>query len=146
MQGFKIQFGCPWRKSRKILFRHPTVLISPNSHHTPYYPNIKWTRLNATTFRRLLIIKVSSKKSSIKDRQNYSSIYMETSQPDFKLKQEPKRGLSQTNQISKPPQGGGYFLKSVMLHGADEVKLGDVKEVSYQKLIRSHKGGVTKVF
>ena len=71
---------------------------------------------------------------------------METRQPDFKDKQELKRGLSQTNQISNPSQGGKYLLKSVMLHGADEVKLGDVKEVSYQKLISSHKGGVTKVF
>ena len=72
---------------------------------------------------------------------------METRQSDFKSEQEPKRGIIiQTDQISKTPHGVKDFLYSVVLRGAEEVRLGDLKEVSYRKLIRSRKGRFTKVF
>ena len=57
-----------------------------------------------------------------------------------------KRGQSQTAKIDEPNQGGKYSLKFVMICCAEEVKLGDRKESSSRRLIRSHEGGVTKPF
>ena len=56
------------------------------------------------------------------------------------------RGPTQADQISEPTQGGKASLKFSMICGAEEEKLGDGKEESFQKFIRSHKGGVNKPF
>ena len=74
-RGHKIQFGNPQSKRCKILFGHPIVPISPNYPHTPSVTNQKWTRLNATPLRRLLINKLASQEDSLKDTKNYLTIY-----------------------------------------------------------------------
>ena len=42
----------------------------------------------------------------------------------YKSKQELKRGLTNTAQISEPPQRGKASLKFVIIQGAEEAKLG----------------------
>ena len=64
----------------------------------------------------------------------------------YKSKQELKRGLTNTVQISEPPQRGRASLKFVIIQGAEEAKLGYGKESPSQKLIRLDKGGITKPF
>ena len=54
-------------------------------------------------------------------------------------------GPGQTYQIAQPPQWGKYSLKSVMLCGADEQKLGYRKITLFKKLIRSQEGRFTKL-
>ena len=60
----------------------------------------------------------------------------------LKPKQELKRVLRRTTQIYKPHQGGEASLKFVMIHGAEEVKLGDGNKLSFRILIRYQKGGI----
>ena len=55
-------------------------------------------------------------------------------------------GLRQTTKISETHQGEKASTKSVMLHGAEDRKLGDGKSESFKKLTRSHEGGVNKLF
>ena len=71
----KIHFGYPGRNLCKIRFVHPIALILPNSHHTPPDPNLKWIHLNTTPSRRLSIMKPASQETSLKDIQNYPTIY-----------------------------------------------------------------------
>ena len=46
----------------------------------------------------------------------------------LKSKQESKRGTRHTSQIDEPPEEGKAEMKLVMLHSAEEEKLGDGKE------------------
>ena len=55
-------------------------------------------------------------------------------------------GPKQTAQIAEPPQWRKSSLKFVMIRDTEEEKLGDGKSKSFQKLIRSHDGGVTKLY
>ena len=64
----------------------------------------------------------------------------------YNYKLELKRGPRQTDQIYDTPQGEKSSLDFVMLHCAEEEKLGDKRESSSRKLIRSHKGGSNKPF
>ena len=63
---------------------------------------------------------------------------------NFKL--ELKRVPRHTDQITEPPQGGGYSLNFVVVCCAEEEKLGDKRESLSRKLIRSHEGKVTRTF
>ena len=68
---------------------------------------------------------------------------METRQSDFKSEQEPKRGvIIQTDQISKPPYGVKDFLYSVVLRGAEEVRLGGFKGSVISKVDKVLQGRV----
>ena len=117
--GKNIYFGHPRRKSRKIHFGYPIVLISPKSHHTPYVTYRKWTHLNTTLSRRPLITKMDSQETILK----YIKItwqHTRERQHDFKRKQLSKRGPRQTTKISETPHGCKASLKSVILCGAEE--------------------------
>ena len=48
--------------------------------------------------------------------------------------------------MAKPLQGVKSSLNSAMLGGAEEARLGDGKEGSIQKLVRSHEVEVEKLF
>ena len=63
--GDKIRFRHTKIKSWKIRFGHPIILISPNSRHTPFKPNLKWVHLNATPSRRLFVTKPASQEASL---------------------------------------------------------------------------------
>ena len=73
--GNKIHLRRSGSKSRKICFGNLIFLISPTYCHTPSDTNWKWTRLNATPLGRLLIMKLDSQESILKDIQNYPTIY-----------------------------------------------------------------------
>ena len=62
------------------------------------------------------------------------------------LNSESNRNPSQTTQISNTPQGEKALLKYVVVHGIDKAILEDERDDSFQRLIRSHKVGVTKPF
>ena len=64
----------------------------------------------------------------------------------YNYKLELKRVPSNIAQISQPPQRVKASLRFVILHCAEEEKLVYKRESSSIKLIRSHKGGVTKPF
>ena len=63
-----------------------------------------------------------------------------------KSKLESKMSSRQTAQIDEPSQRGKASLNSLMIHGAEETELVDQKAESFQKLTRSHNGGVAKLF
>ena len=65
--------------------------------------------------------------------------------PNYKL--ESKMGTRNTDKNAEPPHGEKASLKSVMLHVIEEErKSRRWNASSFQKLIRYHEGGITKLF
>ena len=91
-------------------FGHLIVLLSPNSHHTSYNPNQKWTCLNATPLRRLSIMKLASQESSLKAITNYPTIYGGKA-TWFQTQTRIKEGIKLDRSNSQASSGGQSFTE-----------------------------------